>query len=96
MNCKSFVEEKSKLMNKKLSFQRWFYSIIGLITISGIVLLTLEQIRHMKKENHEFAFCLLLIVHSSLLLFIQNIHFFVFCSISLCTYCSSFNSYCLS
>jgi FtsH-binding integral membrane protein len=60
MNCKSFVEEKSKLMNKKLSFQRWFYSIIGLITISGIVLLTLEQIRHMKKENHEFAFCLLL------------------------------------
>jgi hypothetical protein len=68
MNNKSFVEEKSKLINKKFNFQRWFYSIIGILTIFVIILLTFRQIRNMKKENPEFAFCLLLIIQSSLLL----------------------------
>jgi hypothetical protein len=72
MYDQSFVEDKSKLINKKLNFQRWFYSIIGLIIISIIILLTFGQIRYIKKYNYEFAIYILFIVHSSLLLFIKN------------------------
>ncbi|CAF4036568.1 unnamed protein product [Rotaria sp. Silwood2] len=81
MNYKPFVEEKFKRINQKLNFQRWFYSIIGIITISVIILLTLEQIREMKKENYEFAICLLLIVHSVFVL-ISILSTAIFCRIT--------------
>ena len=68
MNYKHFVEENLKPINKKLNFQRCFCSIIGIISISVIILLTFGQIRDMQKENHEFAVCLLLIIHAGLLL----------------------------
>jgi hypothetical protein len=95
MSCTSFVEETTKLMNKKLNFQRWFYSLIGLMTISVIILLTLGQIRDMKKENQEFAIYLLLLIHSSLFIFYTK-YLFLFFPISLCPHFSSFNSYFLS
>ncbi|CAF2938950.1 unnamed protein product [Rotaria sp. Silwood2] len=81
MNYKPFVEEKFKRINQKLNFQRWFYSIIGIITISVIILLTLEQIREMKKENYEFAICLLLIVYSVFVL-ISILSTAIFCRIT--------------
>ncbi|CAF0828666.1 unnamed protein product [Rotaria sordida] len=81
MNYKPFVEEKFKRINKKLNFQRWFYSIIGIITISVIILLTLEQIRDMKKENNEFTICLLLIIHSVYVL-ISILSTAIFCRIT--------------
>lgn len=73
-NKRFFVENNLKLINKKLNFQRWFYSLIGSIIISMIILLTFQQIRYMKNNNHEFAIYLLFIIHSSLLLFIEYIN----------------------
>ncbi|CAF4761566.1 unnamed protein product [Rotaria sp. Silwood1] len=81
MNYKPFEEEKFKRINKKLNFQRWFYSIIGIITISIIILLTLGQIQDMKKENYEFAICLLLIVHSVFVI-ISILSTAIFCRIT--------------
>ncbi|CAF5198012.1 unnamed protein product, partial [Rotaria sp. Silwood1] len=40
--------------------------LIGIITMIPIILLTLGQIRTMKRDNNEFAICLLLLVHSGL------------------------------
>ncbi|CAF3176293.1 unnamed protein product [Rotaria socialis] len=81
MNYKPFIEEKTKRINKKLNFQRWFYSILGIITISIIVLLTIEQIRDMKKESNELAICLLLIAHSVAVL-VSMLSTAIFCRIT--------------
>lgn len=67
MGYKPFAEEKLKRINKKLNFQRWFYSIIGIITISIIILLTLGQIRDIKNDNNEFAIYILFLIHSGLI-----------------------------
>lgn len=68
MNSKSYADEKLKQINKNFNFQRWFYSTVGFLTIFVIILLTFEQMRIMKKDNHEFAFCLLIVVNSGLIL----------------------------
>jgi hypothetical protein len=68
MNSKPFTKDESKLINKKLTFQRCFYSIIGTVIIFVIILLTFGQIRDMKKDNREFAFYLLILIHSGLVL----------------------------
>jgi hypothetical protein len=64
MNSKSLVDEKNKMI-----LQRWFYALVGILTMIPIILFTLEQIRNIKKDNNEFAFYLLLLVHSGLLIF---------------------------
>ncbi|UJR30482.1 hypothetical protein I4U23_018015 [Adineta vaga] len=69
MKDELFSKEKLQILNRNFRFQRWFYSFIGIGIISVILILTYEQIHTMKKENHEFAFCLLLIIHSICALF---------------------------
>ena len=64
MSYKSVVEEQKMLMNKKFLLQRWLYASVGILTMIPIILLTIEQIRIMRKENNEFALSLLLIIHS--------------------------------
>ena len=66
MSCTSSIEEQTKLINKKLNFQRCFYSIIGIGTTCVIIFLTYDQIRNIKQNNHEFAFYILLVIHSSI------------------------------
>lgn len=63
MSYKQFVDE-----HKRLIIQRWFYAFVGVLTMIPIILFTLGQIRTIKKENDEFAFYLLLLVHSGLIL----------------------------
>ena len=60
------IEEKSKLTNKKLNFQRCFYSLIGSGIILGIIFLTFGQIRNLTKENHEFALYILVLIYSGI------------------------------
>ena len=67
MHYRAYVDEKLKLINKKLNFQRWFYAFIGIINVLAIIFLTLRQAQNIEKQNHEFAFFLLLIEHSGLL-----------------------------
>ena len=59
MSYKHFVDE-----HRKLVIQRWFYALVGVLTMIPIVLFTLGQIRYMKRENNEFAFYLLILFHS--------------------------------
>ncbi|CAF0893652.1 unnamed protein product [Adineta ricciae] len=61
-----FSNEKFQIFNKNFRFQRWFYSFIGISTVFVILFLTYSQIRDMKNDNYDFAFCLLLIIHSSI------------------------------
>jgi hypothetical protein len=68
MSYKQFVTE-----HKKLIIQRWFYALVGVLTMIPIILFTLGQIRSMKRDNNEFAFYLLLLFHSGL--FIIRINF---------------------
>jgi hypothetical protein len=68
MSYKQFVNE-----HKKLIIQRWFYALVGILTMIPIILFTLGQIRSMKRDNNEFAFYLLLLFHSGL--FIIRINF---------------------
>ena len=62
-----FSNEKFQIFNKNFRFQRWFYLFIGIGTVSVILFLTYGQISDMKNDNYDFAFCLLLIVHSSMI-----------------------------
>ncbi|CAF0835081.1 unnamed protein product [Adineta ricciae] len=61
-----FSNEKFQIFKKNFRYQRWFYSFIGIGTVSVILFLTYGQIRDMKNDNYDFAFCLLLIIHSSI------------------------------
>ncbi len=97
MSYKSFVDDHENLMNTKLIFQRWFYALVGLLTVLPIILLTLGQIQNMRGENNEFAFCLLLIVHSGLFIFneiystIIFLGFVIFSMISTALFCRKFD-----
>jgi hypothetical protein len=53
---------------KKFIFQRWLYGLVGILTMIPIILLTFGQIQNIKKDNNEFAFYILLLVHSGLLI----------------------------
>ena len=64
MSYESVMDEQKILMDKKFLFQRWLYVSVGILTMIPIILLTIEQIHNMKKEDNEFALCLLLIIHS--------------------------------
>jgi hypothetical protein len=62
MSYKQIIDEQTKLI-----FHKWFYSLVGILTMIPIILLTLGQIRNIKIDNHEFAFYILLIFHSGLI-----------------------------
>ena len=64
MSYKLFVDQKETLMRRKLLFQRWFYAFAGVLTMIPVILLTWGEMQNFKQENHDFAFCLLLLVHS--------------------------------
>ncbi len=61
MSSKQFIDE-----HRKLIIQRWFYALVGVLTMIPIVLFTFGQIRLMKKDQNEFTFYLLLLFHSGL------------------------------
>ncbi len=61
MSYKRVIDEE-----KKVTLQRWSYALVGMVTMIPIILLTLGQMRKMKREYNEFAFYLLLLVHSGL------------------------------
>ncbi|CAF1107769.1 unnamed protein product [Adineta steineri] len=81
MSYAYIVDDKKKVMLKKFVFQRWFYASIGILTILPIIFLTLVQIQNMKRDNNEFAFCLLLLVHSGCVIF-SMISTALFCRIT--------------
>jgi len=62
MSYKRIIDEQTKLI-----FHRWFYSLVGILTMIPIILLTIGQIRYIKINNNEFAFYILLLFHSGLI-----------------------------
>lgn len=64
MCCKTVVEQENQFAEEKLALQRWFYILVGILTMIPIILLSLRQILNMTQDNEEFPICLLLIVHS--------------------------------
>jgi len=92
MSSKQFVDE-----HKKLLIQRWFYALVGVLTMIPIILFTLGQIRTIKKDNNEFSFYLLLLFHSGLFIsnsfYLFNILFIgcvIYSIISTALYCRKF------
>jgi len=91
MSYKRFIDEQ-----KKLILQRWFYGLVGTLTMIPIILLTLGQIRTIKSNNNEFAFYLLLLVHSGLIIFNENLSIIIllgcviFSIISTALFCRKF------
>jgi hypothetical protein len=76
------------LMAKKFLVHRWLYGLVGVLTMIPIVLLTLGQIESLQRESKELAFCLLLLVHSGLLVcpaILSNVSF-----LRLCCFCPCF------
>lgn len=66
MSYKPFFNENSQAMNPKLVLQRWLYVLVGILTMLPIILFSVGQILHMKRDDHEFAICLLFLIHSGL------------------------------
>lgn len=54
---------------KKFVFHRWLYSLVGILTMIPIIFLTIGQIGNIKKDDNEFAFYILILVQSGLILF---------------------------
>ena len=83
MSYREFVDEQDNLVAKKFLVHRWLYGLVGLLTMIPIILLTLGQIQSLQRESKELAFCLLLLVHSGLLLsqqaILRNVSFLRLC-----------------
>ena len=63
------ADEQQQIKNGKSVLQRWFYALVGLLTMIPILLLTLKQMQHLKGDNHyQWAIYLLLLVQSGLLI----------------------------
>jgi uncharacterized membrane protein YhaH (DUF805 family) len=85
------ADEQQIMKKRKSVLQRWFYALVGLLTMIPIILLTAKQIQNLERENnYQLAIYLLLLVHSGLCW--PSMSSLVMRFLSVLSFCASINA----